>query len=393
MQKYTADLIITNVSDPLSNAVIICDEDGSILEVSRNPETFDGVKKFDGLLVPGFVNSHCHLELSHLKGAIPTGSGLIPFIEGVLTLRDYPQDEILEAIKRADEEMFANGIVAVGDISNTDDTASTKSVSKINYYTFVEMFDMMLDANAESSLAQYQGVLQSQSDAGYNKKNLSPHAPYSASKTLLRSINEQVSKGATISIHNQELSAENELFEFGTGDFIPFFKSLGIEMTDFRPIGKSSIHYTTKYLSPHFKTLMVHNTKTTSQEIHHALNWNPQTYWVTCPNANLYIENCMPHYQDFIDANAKICIGTDSLTSNWSLSILEEMKTIKKYQSALSDTQILRWATLHGAEALGYEDRLGSIEVGKKPGLVHIDIKTRKKQFDLSKAKACARVI
>jgi len=66
-------------------------------------------------------------------------------------------------------------------------------------------------------------------------------------------------------------------------------------------------------------------------------------------------------------------IGTDSLTSNWQLSVLEEIKTIKKYKSYVPVETLIEWACKNGAEALGYEDKLGTIEVGKTPGLVHID--------------------
>ena len=122
-------------------------------------------------------------------------------------------------------------------------------------------------------------------------------------------------------------------------------------------------------MNPKSKSLFVHNTLTTSEDIEAAYTWSENVYWATCPNANLYIENNLPNYKNFIDANAKMTIGTDSLTSNWQLSILEEMKAITKYQSYVPFEMMLRWATLNGAEALGFQEDLGSIEKGKKPGL------------------------
>jgi cytosine/adenosine deaminase-related metal-dependent hydrolase len=101
---------------------------------------------------------------------------------------------------------------------------------------------------------------------------------------------------------------------------------------------------------------------------------SPNIYWATCPNANLYIENRLPNYRHFLDTGAKVCIGTDSLTSNWQLSVLEEMKTIARFQSYVNFETLLRWATLNGAEALGFEQELGSIEVGKTPGLNLLDM-------------------
>jgi cytosine/adenosine deaminase-related metal-dependent hydrolase len=111
------------------------------------------------------------------------------------------------------------------------------------------------------------------------------------------------------------------------------------------------------------------------EDIQAAQRWGgDNVYWITCPNANLYIENRLPDYRHFIDTNANIAIGTDSLTSNWQLSILDEMKAIAKYQSYIPLEMLLRWATLNGAEALGFEDTLGSLVVGKTPGLNLLNI-------------------
>jgi len=127
-------------------------------------------------------------------------------------------------------------------------------------------------------------------------------------------------------------------------------------------------------MDPNCRTLFVHNTESTPDDIRAAQAWSDNIYWATCPNANLYIENRLPNYQYFLDTGAKMTIGTDSLTSNWQLSILEEMKTIARFQSYVPFQTLLRWATINGAEALGFDDQLGSIEVGKKPGLLLLNL-------------------
>src|SRR4030095_1765949 len=118
------------------------------------------------------------------------------------------------------------------------------------------------------------------------------------------------------------------------------------------------------------RTLFIHNTLTSSEDIKAAQAWNKNVFWATCPNANLYIENRLPTYSSFLETNANVTIGTDSLTSNWQLSILEEMKTISKYQSYIPFDTLLKWATLNGAKALGMEGNLGSLEIGKRPGVL-----------------------
>ena len=89
------------------------------------------IETYNGTLIPGFINAHCHLELSHTKGKIKPGTGLTPFLHAVVTQEPVPDDVILDAIAEADREMEEAGIVAVGDISNLPFTASTKATSEI----------------------------------------------------------------------------------------------------------------------------------------------------------------------------------------------------------------------------------------------------------------------
>ena len=119
MQKISADLIITHHGDPIKDGVIIYDESSGVIhDVLSSRKGVDGVDMRRGVLLPGYINAHCHLELSHLKGVIPTGTGLISFIKHVVSLRAFPQEVIDEQIRLADLEMQQAGIVAVGDISN-----------------------------------------------------------------------------------------------------------------------------------------------------------------------------------------------------------------------------------------------------------------------------------
>ena len=118
----------------------------------------------------------------------------------------------------------------------------------------------------------------------------------------------------------------------------------------------------------------MHNTLTKKEDVEAAHAWSEHVFWATCPNANLYIENQLPNYKIFMDADARMTIGTDSLTSNWHLSVLEEMKTISKYQSYIPFDILLQWATINGAQALGMDDKLGSLEAGKEPGLILINM-------------------
>jgi len=375
MRFLTADYLLPISQAPIKGGVLVINKDGTIKDlISRNELDQGKLEYFKGILLPGFVNAHCHLELSHMKGICPTGTQLIPFIKRVVQLREFEEKLIQEGITKEDKNMWNAGIQAVGDISNKKDTTKVKSSSPIAYYTFVEMFDLMQPQLTRSTIENYREVFKEQSNQGMNKKSFVPHAPYSVSEKLFDFINKANPQEAVLSFHNTETIDENILFQEGKGGFYDFYESLGLSLDHFKPTKANSINYALDLLAPKKKNLLVHNTLSTAEDISFAHQWSNEVYWVSCPNANLYIENRLPNYQLFLDQAAKVCLGTDSIMSNWQLSIWEEVKTIKKYQSYVPLNTLLEWATINGAKALDYDEVIGSFEVGKKPGVLQIDL-------------------
>lgn len=374
-RKISANKIYPVTSSVIENAVVIVDENGKIqaIDALENHDKTE-IEFFDGAIVPGFINAHCHLELSHLQGVAQTGTGLIDFISQVIKNRNHSQEIIQDAIVHEEQNMINTGIVSVGDISNTTDTFAQKQKENLFYYTFVEYFDLFQEDNTDNIIQQYDAVYNALTATNKNKKSKVPHAPYSVSRKLFEML-KQVQHDIVVSIHNQETPPENELFLNKTGDFISFYERIGFKLDAIPKLGKPAIYYALEYLQKQNRNLFVHNTLTTKTDIDttHKQLGNENVFWATCPNANLYIENVLPNYKNFLETNAQVCIGTDSLTSNWQLNILEEMKTILKYQSYLDFETVLCWATINGAKALGFADSLGSLEIGKTPGLVLIE--------------------
>ncbi len=368
LRYITADWIYPVSTSRIRHGVVITDGEKIIGITSRQEVPADKLEYYKGIITPGFINTHCHIELSHLKDKAPTGTGLLPFLKHVVTLRDIDQHIIDEAILKADQEMWENGIQAVGDICNKTDSFDVKNKSKIRYYSFVEMFDFLQEKRMEEMIKGYVETF----EKATGQKSAVPHAPYSVSPSLFKRLRELNSPEAIISIHNQETEDEDIFFQKGQGGFFDFYKGFGFDLSHFNLSGTSSIAYSMQHMNPDQQTLLVHNTLTIPEDIKAAQAWNQNVFWVICANANLYIENQMPHLQSFIDSDATVTLGTDSLTSNWQLSILEEMKTIARYQSFVPFDTLLQWATLNGAKALRMEDHLGSLEQGKSPGVLHL---------------------
>ena len=137
-RKFKAEQVFDGYSLH-QNKVLVTDDEGVIEALVSYEEAGEDTEWIEGILMPGMINAHCHLELSHLKNVIPSHTGLIEFLCSVVTKRNFSEELIQQAIIDAEEEMYLNGIVAVGDIGNTADTAAVKRKSKIHWYNFVEV--------------------------------------------------------------------------------------------------------------------------------------------------------------------------------------------------------------------------------------------------------------
>ncbi|HVZ57777.1 MAG TPA: amidohydrolase family protein [Chitinophagaceae bacterium] len=379
-RKFRADRLFDGYAFRQPDSVLITDPAGRVQAIVPESEAGEDVEYHPGLLTPGLVNCHCHLELSHLKDVIPPHTGLIEFLCSVVTKRDFDPGLIQDAIRRAEQEMYANGIVAVGDIGNTADTARTKAASRIRWQNFVEVLGFT-DERAQQNLQHYRAVASQLEDslAGSpvpHRTSLVPHAPYSISPLTFRLINEGTA-GQVISLHNQEHPAEDELYRTGQGDYLRLFRIFGLDHSPFPVTGRSSL----RSVLPHFTNgqtlLLVHNTYMPQEDILFAAEYAAQTglqlVYCFCPNANRYIENRLPDVGQFLRLGCRTVLGTDSYSSNWQLSVAREIRALVEAFPGVETAVWLRMATLEGARALRWEDQLGSFEPGKTPGVVRIE--------------------
>ena len=214
-------------------------------------------------------------------------------------------------------------------------------------------------------------LLQAQYEAADLKAVVVPHASYSVPAALLQLLAKKYGSH-TVSIHNQETKAENDFFENKIGAFVDMYARVGVDMDFFTPTKTTSLQSVLPYLKDTAKTIWVHNSFTSESDIKAVQGTNTDAYWCLCPSANQYIENTMPPVQLLREQHANIVVGTDSYASNWSLNMLDELKRIQLHNSQIPLAEMLTWITSNGARALQMQDKLGSIEPGKKPGLVLI---------------------
>jgi cytosine/adenosine deaminase-related metal-dependent hydrolase len=369
MKSFRADYVFPVCADPIKNGIVTVDDTGKIISVTsdRTPANADiPIEELNGIIVPGFINTHCHTELSHMKGKITAGGGLISFIKDILAFRVAEQSDILAAAEAADQEMYDNGIVAVGDISNNSLTAPIKAKSKLYYHTFVEILGFLPDKANEL----FENALATAEQFKPQPTSITAHAPYSVSKELFKLIKNYSDNGYNLlTIHNQECEDENKFYRYKLGGFIDLYKHMGLDIGYFRPQARNSLQSIIPLLTNKQRILLVHNTCTNLKDIYFIKRFDREINWCFCPNANLYIEKRLPKIELFVNQGLNITLGTDSLASNSKLCIMSEMRTIQEGFPSLGIETLLKWATINGAEFLGIDDQKGTIEAGKTPGL------------------------
>lgn len=371
MKIFRADYVFPISADPIKDGIVTVDDFGKIISVSDQvPADADitAVEHLKGIICPGFINTHCHVELSHLHGKIAESGGLINFIKGIQELRDSDPNEVEAAAVKADSDMYDNGIVAVGDISNSNATVALKANSKLYYHTFVETFAFTPNRAEET----FNNALALMAEFKPQSCSVTPHAPYSVSKELFKLIKKYCDSNPNknlISIHNQECEDENKFYRYKLGSFNDLYAQFGIDISYFKPQARNSLQSVIPLLTAKQDILMVHNTCTNLKDIYFIKRFDRRIHWCFCPNANLYIEGSLPKVDLFLDQGFNITLGTDSLASNKKLCILSEMRTLQSKFPNLTFGRLIKWATINGATYLGIDKEKGSLEVGKTPGL------------------------
>jgi aminodeoxyfutalosine deaminase len=416
-RKFKADHLFTGfgLADP--DAVLVTTENGTVRAVIPSAEAGEDIEYHPGILSPGFINCHCHLELSHMKGSIPEKTGLIDFLLSVMRQRNtdpaaaarlkqaQPDEWILSAITTAEQTMTDYGIAAVGDVCNTTHTLRQKEEGNLHYHNFIETAGFLEDQAAgrfENSLNLFRTFTQApRLPAGTH--SVVPHAPYSVSSRLFGLI-AHFEPNKLLTIHNQESEAENRFSVTGQGDFLRLYRAMGVDTSFFQGTGKRSL----ESFLPHFhrdqRLILVHNVATREEDLQFALKWQKEEagflreanarssnlFFCLCPLANVYIGGLLPDLDLLIRSKVQVVIGTDSLASNHQLSILEEIKVLQRRFPQTTTASLLQWATANGARALQLDSVLGSFTAGKQPGVLLIDHLAEGKLTERSSVKRLA---
>lgn len=369
MKRFSAQYIFTNEGPPLKRGIVTADDDGIITSVDDTGGTLiekESIEFHNGIIIPGFVNCHCHLELSHMKNQIPPGTGLAEFLRQFRIIRETGAENMPSSASAADNDMYREGVVLCADICNTRLTFDLKKKSRIKYINLLEVFGIDPE-KADRRMNEILQLYNIARDYGISSW-IVPHSVYSLSLQLFSLLRAKTASNKITSIHFMEAEDEKLFLKDHGGPIRESYKESGLGIEGLETVEDHASAILDE-ITPSGSLILVHNTFADRTMIR-KVKKRGNLFWCLCPNANLYIEDHLPPLDLLLKENCPIVTGTDSLVSNNRLSILEELKTLHRYFQSVPLQDLILWATLNGAKALGEDAEFGSIRPGKKPGLI-----------------------
>jgi len=374
MIQLTAEWLLPIVGDPIRRGMVTIAQ-GRIVEVSGEASP-GAVDLGHSVLMPGLVNAHTHLELSHLRGLVPPASRLPDWVRTLMAVRrDTARTaaEIDEAIDSAIAESVATGTVLVGDVGNSLASVPRLRDSRLGGRVFHELIGFG-PADVRTRVATARAALDAVATVEHDLRlGLAPHAPYSVSPALFSAIREDLDRHDTVSsVHLGESPEEVEFLQRGTGPWRMLLEELGAWNTEWRVPAASPVEYLSSLDFLDARVLVVHGVQLNGEDLSRLAAMGITI--VSCPRSNRHVGVGSPPVEAFYAMDVPVAFGTDSLASAPDLNVFSEMAEARRLAPRVSARKLLESATLVGARALGFGDRYGSLERGKRAALIAVRV-------------------
>ena len=365
---YRADYVLAEADLLLQDAAVhVCDP-GRICrvepwnKVSSGPDV-EVVDWGSAVLVPGLVNAHTHLELTRLHNKLTSLHSFTQWLSEVIRRRrDWTDEDYAESVRKGAQMALASGTTLVGDISASGISGTALSGQRLRRVLFEETLGLA-PAAAGPALASLEARL---GRLGYDPlltRAVSPHSPYSVSPDLFRAAAALSRRDSLpLAIHLAETRGEIELLLSGTGEFREFLSQLGVLPEGWSPPGLGPVQYLASLGLLPQSPLLIHCNYLDADSIARILQCRCSV--VYCPRSHAFFGHDSHPVRELLDAGINVALGTDSLASNDSLSMLEEIRFLYRSRKDLKSEEILRMATLNGAAALDFGGTLGRLRRG-----------------------------
>lgn len=344
-------------------------ESGRITAVGSGPPPETAID-IDGAILPGLVNAHTHLELSWMRDQVPPAPTMPQWVERLMALRRTVGHEPAEPIAAAIREARAAGTALVGDITNTLAACDALAASGMSGAIFSELLGFNVP-DPEAVVAAARARIDALAPHPLLRASVVPHAPYSVSPALLRAIAAAAGQ-APISIHLGESAEELEFLLAGGGAWRELLGKLGAWSDAWQAPVAGPVAYIEAQGLLTERLLAVHCVQLTDAELRRLAEAGATV--VTCPRSNRWTGAGLPPVERFYASGVRVAVGTDSLSSVEDLNVFEELRLMRELAPAVPAREILASATKHGADALGFGDELGTIEVGKRAELLAVAV-------------------
>ncbi len=365
MEIYHARWVLPVTGAPIEGGALVVDR-GRIVDVGKaqsvSGETVRDLG--DCIMLPGFVNAHAHLELTCYRGRVPAGT-LWQWFEQLMALRRRPEaaEQEREAVHLGARESLAAGVTCVGDISRTGMHVEALHSSPIRKVCFLELISgAAAPPNDIDSLA---ALLESNTKLAQPQRlviGISPHTLYTVTRDDLAAAAALAAEHATpLTMHLLETAEEAEWLRSG-GGFLQAFLSrhhLPTASVAGRVRALALLHQTGLLGQ---RPLLAHVNYLDDLELGELAASRASVVW--CPRSHRFFGHPPHRWREMLDAGINVCIGTDSMASNETLSILDELRNLRRMAPEVTPDLILEMGTSRGAAGLGLDSHLGSFRSG-----------------------------
>lgn len=374
--------LVTMSGDDYENGELIIDQ-GQIVEVrSGSNESFAGITHdwSDCLILPGFVNAHCHLSLSGLQGKIARQDRFVDWILSVVAENSaLPWHDRIDALHREAQTLIESGVTTLGDYFSHPELLVEYQALPFRQVLFLETLGFQ-SAVAGEKARSVEALLQEHPASGNSRIQLAvaPHAPYSVSPALFQELKQLADKlDCRYSCHVAEVEAEIQFLSRGDGDFLELLKKREAYDFSWQPPGMSPVRYL-EQLGVLQDMSAIHLNHLEESDLGRLAKNN--TSAIFCPGSTRWFgrKAWMP-VRDLLDQGIAVGLGTDSLASNDSLNFLDEIRLAEEMLPKLHRSEILWLATVGGNQSLGIE-KFG-LEPGQPADLTGIRFNNSEKEW------------
>jgi cytosine/adenosine deaminase-related metal-dependent hydrolase len=331
------------------------------------------------VIMPGLVNAHTHLELSWLRGRVPPAATFVDWIKQLFITRggrhEKPGDpSVMGPVMTGIRELRECGVAVVGDISNSLATVEPLKHAGMRGVVFHELLGFNLPHGRRIEETRVVRDAARQIGGDDVRVSVAPHACYSVSREMFRAIRHELDGAAVrvTSVHVGESESEMAFLLDGTGEWPDMLRWVGSWVPDWQPPGCGPVEFLENLQFLDARTLVVHGVQLSNESLYRVAALGATL--VTCPRSNQWVGVGAPPIARFYAAGAPVAVGTDSLASVADLNLFSELKAMRWLAPDVPARTLLESATLVGARALGFGERLGSIDVGKLAELITVEL-------------------